>query len=146
MRFFVVFSVDCAAGNDIDRWNPDSETTQWECTEDDESEYDCFSDNEGEEDRPRGQHRKYLGDLSRQEFDAFVNRMGLFAESIETLGTLSPYGVVMPAISFDSDKMNVVLNAYVTPYPSLMSGWWNADRQQNAWRRIKRAMVSVYGR
>jgi hypothetical protein len=144
MRFFVVFSVDCAAGEGIGRWNPDSETTQWECTEDDKSEYNCFSDNEGEEER--GQHRKYFGDLSRQEFDAFVNRMGLFANSIETLGTLTPYGVVMPAISFDSNRSNVVLEAYVTPYPIFLSDWWNEERQQNAWRRIKRAVVSMYGR
>lgn len=146
MRFFVVFSVDCAHG--IDNWDPNTETTKWDLTENEKSEYDCFETlGEDEEPEEGGFHRKYIADLSREEFDAFVNRMGLHAEAIETMGTLGPMGWT-PAISFDSDETNVILNAYVTPFPDKVpvSSFWTDERQNRAWERIKRAVVSVYGR
>ena len=40
----------------------------------------------------RSKHRKWVALLTRQQFDAFVSKLGLYAESTETMGSLGAPG------------------------------------------------------
>ena len=72
------------------------------------------------EDSENGKHRKWTGLLTRKQFDAFVNKLGLYAESTETMGSLGAPGCGFgwsPAISFTGDHEDAIVSAYVTPLP-----------------------------
>lgn len=82
--------------------------------------------------------------LTREQFDEFIDRCGLIAESTETMGSIGAPGFGIgwsPAISFRGDDPDAIQNAYVTPLPEVSKGQCDEDD----WRRVKSAVLAVYG-
>jgi len=79
----------------------------WKITEDHESEYiDEYH------------HIKMIALLTPEKFNKFIDDCGLYAENIETMGSLGAPGYGLgwsPAISFNGEVYDAWLNAYVTP-------------------------------
>jgi hypothetical protein len=140
----------------------------WEQTEGDE-QYDY--DHLGGEWR-QGKHRKYCGILTQEQFDEFVQELGLHASDIETMGSIGAPGFgpfVVNAVSFDLDSDEAIANAYVTPCGTkaeLISflrememnvpvPLFDDDRQQYlwpeideagaVWNNLRAAIVAKYG-
>lgn len=138
MLFSVIYSVDVPSDVDaMDFAPPDLEL--WDETEnDDQYEYDylegCW---EG------GHHRKWCAVLTRDQFDKFVERCGLSAEDVETMGSLGApefgFGWA-PAISFNGDDPDCIANAYVTPIPETKA----ESCGERAWERVRSAVLAVY--
>ena len=145
MNFSVIYSIDVPGGTIIDRYYP-PDASLWMETEDDrESEYSYL----GGDWEEGGQHRKYCALLTRDEFDAFVRHVGIWAEDVETMGSLGAPGfdfALAPAISFTSHDGEAILSAYVTPLPSFRPTKRGDDRawQDRAWERLKGAILAVY--
>jgi hypothetical protein len=81
---------------------------------------------------------------SREQFDHFVKRCGLVAERCETCGSIGAPGFGhgwAPAISFRSDNPDAIQNAYVSPLPETSK----LDGDEDDWRRVRKAVLSVYG-
>lgn len=138
MHFYVVFSVDVPQGEPLQPWTPRGKA--WQQTESGETEYSYL---EGEWEK--GRHRKYVAELTRPQFDAFVDRMGLSAESTETGGILTGFGC-LPAISFQNDSGDAIVNAYVCPLPNTPPSAFMQDeqRQQRTWDRVRQAVINTY--
>lgn len=139
MLFSVIYSADCPESVDIADFAP-PDLDLWDETEDDDQyEYDYL---EGQWEN--GHHRKWCAVLNREQFDDFVDRCGLFAESTETMGSLGAPGFGFdwaPAISFNADDPDAIQSAYVTPIPEIDRGCCD----ENDWQRVRRAVLSVYG-
>jgi len=146
MRFSVIFSVDIPADTSIRPFVPKGRA--WSRTEGDE-QYDfgylsgCWA---------KGKHRKFCALLTRKQFDQFVSQMSLYPEDCETMGSLGAPGCgfgFAPAISFDGNRPDALLNAYVTPLPDgepkHPKHWQNEATQERNWQRIRRAVLKVYG-
>jgi hypothetical protein len=75
-----------------------------------------------------------------------VEVTGLVAEDVRTMGSLGSPGFGFgwaPAISFsDNGERRAILNAYVTPIPETRKQDWTEDD----WERVRRAVLSIYGR
>src|SRR4051794_26915815 len=108
MQFSVIFSVDVPQDVSIREYAPPSVGKLWTLTEGDEQhEYGYL---EGRWDK--GKHRKWTAFLDRQQFDAFVSKLGLYAEDVQTMGSLGAPGFGFgwsPAINFTSDDQNAIL-------------------------------------
>ena len=79
-----------------------------------------------------------------QQFDAFVSKLGLHAESTETMGSLGAPGFGFgwsPAISFTSNDQDAITSAYVTPLPETTK----EGGDERDWQRVRDAVLSVYG-
>jgi hypothetical protein len=140
MQFSVIYSVDVPADEDVLRYAPPKVEELWDETEDDDNyEYGYLEGRwEG------GHHRKFCAILDREQFEKFVDRCGLVAESTETMGSLGAPGFGFgwaPAISFHSDDPDAILNAYVTPIPEVSKE--HADERD--WQRVRGAVLAVYG-
>ena len=139
MLFSIIYSADCPEDADINDFAP-PDLELWDETEDDD-QYD-YGYLEGRWEN--GHHRKWCAVLNREHFDEFVNHTGLFAEDVETMGSLGAPGIGLgwaPAISFHADDPDAIQNAYVTPIPEV-------ERQscgENDWDRVRGAVLSVYG-
>ncbi len=139
MKFSVIYSVDVPEDEDISRFAP-PDLDLWDETEGDEQyEYGylegCWEN---------GSHRKWCTMLDREQFDEFVERCGLFAESTETMGSLGAPGFGFgwaPAISFRSDDPDAIQSAYVTPIPEVE----RESCDERDWERVRGAVLSVYG-
>lgn len=139
MLFSVIYSVDCPGDEDLSRFAP-PDLSLWDETEDDDQyEYGylegCWED---------GHHRKWCALLNRDQFDAFIEHVGLSAEDVETMGSLGAPGFGFgwaPAISFSSDDPDAIQSAYVTPVPEVD----HADLGEQDWERVRSAVLSVYG-
>ncbi len=139
MQFSVIYSVDVPADTDVLDFAPPN-VADWDETEDDD-QYEfgylegCW---EG------GHHRKWCAILDREQFEAFIDHCGLAAERTETMGSLGAPGFGFgwaPAISFNSDDPDAILNAYVTPIPET-----NKERcDEHDWQRVRGAVLAVYG-
>ena len=82
--------------------------------------------------------------MDREQFEEFVDRCGLVAESTETLGSLGAPGCGYgwaPAISFRGDDPDAIQNAYVTPFPRTKK----EPLDRNDWQRLRGAVLAVYG-
>src|SRR3990167_3734779 len=123
MLFSIIFSIDCPRNDSIKHYQPDKKILRrlelTECNDVDDYE-DVFG--------KLHKHRKYIGILTKEEFDNFIYYTGLTADNVDTmgsLGTLTPNGDIcfgiQPAISFDSYHTNAVVNCYVTPYPKVFN-------------------------
>ena len=140
MKFSVIYSADVPSDVDVLNYAPPNATVLWGETEGDESyEYDYLKGSwEG------GHHRKWCAILDREQFDEFIEHCGLFAEDVQTLGSLGAPGFgfgLAPAVSFRSDNENVIQSAYVTPIPKV-------NKQQcdeRDWRRVRSAVIGMYG-
>lgn len=139
MLFSIIYSADCPADENIDRFAP-PDLSAWDETEDDRS----FDYGHLEGRWENGQHRKWCALLTRDQFDEFIEHCRLQAEDVETMGSLGAPGFGYewaPAISFCGDDPDVIQSAYVTPVPEV-------EREQigeNDWERVKSAVLAVYG-
>ncbi|MEN6494662.1 MAG: hypothetical protein ABFD16_10255 [Thermoguttaceae bacterium] len=141
MQFSIIYSVDCPADQDIDRFAPPEVEKLWEQTEGDaQYEYGYL---EGR--WLKGHHRQWCALLSRKQFDAFIARLGLVAEHTETMGSLGAPGFGLgwaPALAFSGEDPDAIQCAYVTPIPEIRKEAWDDDD----WRRVKAAVLTVYGK
>lgn len=139
MQFSIIYSVDVPADADVLDFAPPNVAELWDETEDD-GQYDC-DDLEG--DWEHGHHRKWCGLLDREQFEDFLDRCRLFAETVETMGSLGAPGFGFgwaPAISFRGDDHNAIQSAYVTPLPET-----SKEKCDEAdWKRVRKAVLAVY--
>ena len=139
MQFSVIYSVDCPEDEDISRHAP-PDLDLWDETEGD-GQYE-YSYLEGRWEN--GTHRKWCAILEREQFDNFVDHCGLFAESVQTMGSIGAPGFGYgwaPAISFNGHHDDCFANAYVTPLPESK----RESGDERDWKRVRRAVLSVYG-
>ncbi len=140
MQFSVIYSVDTPAEVDVLDYAPPQVGDLWDETEgDDQFEYGYL---EGRwED---GLHRKWCAVLTRAQFDEFIQRTGLIAEDVQTMGSIGAPGFGFgwaPAISFNGDDLDAIQSAYVTPLPEVEKDHFD-DRD---WERVRGAVLAVYG-
>ena len=118
MQFSVIYSVDVPKGISLKDFAP-PQVRRWSLTEGNEQfEYGYL---EGR--WTRGKHRKWTALLTRKQFDAFVAKVGLYAERTETMGSLGAPGLGFgwsPAISFTGDHEDAILNASIKQYHRLI--------------------------
>lgn len=140
MLFSVIYSVDVPEDTNIETYVPPQADELWDQTEADESyDYDYL-----EGPWENGSHRKWCAILDRDQFDEFVSFSGLYAERTETMGSLGAPGFGFgwaPAIAFTSSDGDAIQSAYVTPIPETKRE--QCDKRD--WKRIRRAVLSVYG-
>ena len=139
MQFSVIYSVDVPEGVSVREYAPPQASRLWSLTEAGESEYSYL---EGQ--WQKGKHRKWVAMLTRKQFDAFVAKVGLYAESTETMGSFGAPGFGFgwsPAISFNADHEDAIVNAYVTPIPETSK----VGGDERDWNRVRDAVLSVYG-
>jgi hypothetical protein len=140
MQFSVIYSVDIPVHERISRFTPPHVRKLWDRTEGDEQyEYGYL-----EGDWKRGRHRKWCAILDKEQFEEFIAHCGLFAEDVETMGSLGSPGFGFgwsPAIAFRSDDCDAIVNAYVTPMPEVRKD--HGDERD--WERIRGAVLSLYG-
>jgi len=139
MRFSVIYSADVPEGISIKDYAPPQVGRLWSLTEgDDQFEYGYL---EGRWEK--GKHRKWVALLTRKQFDAFIDKLGLYAERTETMGSLGAPGFGYgwsPAISFTSDHENAIVSAFVTPLPETTKD----GGDERDWERVRGAVLSVY--
>lgn len=150
MRFFVIYDFDITREQSVERYKPPHARRLWDLTETDECyEFDYLADEGSGEDYERfrnGKHRKYVAELSREEFEEFLHSTGLWADDTPTMGSLTGFGW-MPAISFRGENYHydhhlVWQSAYVTPLPEVS----NPEKlDERAWERVERAVLATYG-
>lgn len=143
MRFSVIYSVDVPANESIVRYFPPNHKKKWDCTErDSEYQYGYLEDK-----WEKGKHRKFCAILDRKEFESFIAQCELFAERVETMGSIGAPGFGFghaPAISFcDLGDRPAIRNAYVTPIPKRMEVR-EKPCDEKAWKRIRNAILSLY--
>jgi len=139
MLFSVIYSVDVPEGVDIGGYAP-PQPELWDQTEGDESfEYGYLEGSWSE-----GSHRKFCALLNRQQFDAFISKLGLYAEDVHTMGSIGAPGCgygISPAISFTSYSDDAIQSAYVTPLPEVE----RPSFDERDWERVRGAVLAVYG-
>ena len=139
MLFSVIYSFDVPQGISIKPYTP-PQRSLWSKTEGDEQYEYSYLEGRWE----KGKHRKWAALLTRKQFDAFVEKLGLVAEDVQTMGSLGAPGFDFgwsPAISFNGDDEDAILNAYVTPIPEVEKDSYD----ERDWRRVREAVLSVYG-
>lgn len=140
MQFSIIYSVDCPEDVDVMDYAPPNVEDLWDETEDDDSYEYGYLEGRWES----GHHRKWCGILNREQFDEFVDHCGLFAEDVETMGSLGAPGFGYgwaPAICFRSDDPDAIQNAYVTPLPEVEK----EPCDERDWKRVRGAVLAVYG-
>ena len=140
MQFSVIYSVDIPQGVSIKNFAPPQVGRLWTLTEGDQQYEYSYLEGRWE----KGRHRKWTALLTRNQFDAFVGKLGLHAESTETMGSLGAPGFGFgwsPAISFTSDDQDAITSAYVTPLPETTK----EGGDERDWQRVREAVLSVYG-
>jgi len=143
MRFFLILSVDVPRDVPINKWAPSRRLKRkLQLTEGDDCyEYsylgDCWA---------KGKHRKWVGELNKEDFDEVVTDLGLYASPVDTMGSLTPDGL-LPAIAFEvGEAYDAIISMYVTPFPEVTPGNWRSDESRyNAWERVKSAVVATWG-
>jgi len=139
MQFSIIYSVDTPEDVDVLSFAPPQVEKLWDQTEDDSGyEYAHLEGRWG-----TGSHRKWCAILTRKQFDKFVQRCGLVAEDVETMGSIGAPGFGFgwaPAISFHNDDPDAIVSAYVTPLPEVEKEHFD-DRD---WDRVRSAMLAVY--
>jgi hypothetical protein len=136
MQFSVIFSVDVPQGISIKDFAPPQVGRLWTRTEGDEQYEYSYLEGRWE----KGRHRKWTALLTRRQFDAFVSKLGLYAEDVQTMGSLDGFGWA-PAISFNGDHEDAFLSAYITPIPETSK----EGGDERNWKRVRRAVLSEYG-
>jgi hypothetical protein len=137
MLFSIIYSVDVPEDLDIERYAPPHADELWDKTEDGRTEYAYL-----EGDWTNGLHRKWCAILDRDQFDEFIRKCGLSADSTESMGSIGALGCGnwAPAISFDARHSDCIVNAYVTPLPEVRK----QELNQADWHRLRDAMLAVY--
>lgn len=138
MKFYIIYSISCQRVESIKQFQPPN-VKSWNCTEDDSCyDYDYLGG-----DYINGKHRKYVNTLTKAQFKRFVDRCQLVAQDVETMGSLTEFGLI-PAISFDSEMDWAIINAYVTPIPENHKGE-ELQRSDKHWDWIKKAILDLHG-
>lgn len=150
MLFSVIYSFDVPRDVSVGQYNPPkSQRKLWQMTEGDEQyEYGylegCWT---------KGKHRKHCALLTREQFDEFVSHTGLFAEDVQTMGSIGAPGLgfgCAPAISFRNDDPDAIQNAYVTPLPcaykpdDLDREFKHIKMDEERWEKVRRAVINTY--
>lgn len=140
MQFSVIYSVDYPRFTYLGRKIRPKPNKAWTVTEDGTSEYDGWEES--------GQHYKYCAILTKKEFIEFVRDAELYADPIETMGSLGAPGFGFgwaPAISFHNHDYpeGIIGNAYVTPLPEPV-GCDEKSFSERDFQRIKKVMVKVF--
>ena len=150
MNYGILLSVDVPSSEDIEDFLPPASILgTLEVTEgDEEYGYDYL---EGEWEQ--GYHRKLVGVLNQAQFDELVLLLDLYAEDVETTGSIGvPWGstrnLSAPAVSFQSRSRCAIIDAYVTPIPSFEPVNRSEDEawQDRCWERVRRAVINKYKR
>ncbi len=118
MEMSVIYSVDCPREVKIGQYDPPkSQKRLWQLTQDDSGyEYGYL---EGR--WAKGKHRTWVALLNREQFEEFLSHTSLFAEDVQTMGSLGAPGCgygLAPAFSFRTDDPDAIQSAYVTPVAS----------------------------
>jgi hypothetical protein len=141
MKFYVIYSFDCPKSVSVNYFKP-PQIKKWKLTEgDDQYELSHLGG-----DWNHGKHRKYVRLIeSKKEFYRFVEDTGLIAQSVETMGSITEFGL-LPAISFISEDLDAdgYANAYVTPIPENHEGK-ELEGNDKHWKWIKQAILNFYG-
>jgi hypothetical protein len=140
MLFSVIYSVNVPQGVSIKPYTPPQVGRLWTRTEGNEQFEYSYLEGRWE----KGKHRKWAALLTRDQFDAFVEKLGLVAEDVQTMGSLGAPGFGFgwaPAINFNGHDEDAILNAYVTPIPEVEKDSFN----EGDWRRVRAAIINVYG-
>ena len=139
MKFSVIYSVDVPGDAEVlDREPPNLDL--WEETEGDQQYEYGYLEGRWE----HGRHRKWAAILERKDFDQFVKHCGLFAEDVQTMGSIGAPGFGFgwaPAISFTSNDPDAIQGAYVTPIPEVAKEAYD----ERDWDRVRSAVLAVYG-
>ncbi len=118
MQLSVIYSIDCPRDVMIGQFNPPPKQKRlWQLTEDDSGYEYSYLEGRWE----KGKHRKWCGILNREQFQEFLDHTNLFAEDVQTMGSLGAPGCgfgLVPAFSFRTDDPDAIQNAYVTPLAS----------------------------
>lgn len=143
LQFYIILSVDA----NLDSYGgpemaslPISLRGVLDLTEDDsDDEYGLFEN---------ARHRKWAGVIDAEQLDRIVCKFNLFAQSIETMGSLTEFGLI-PAISFSAPVYNnftpqvadneYLADAYVTPFIDTVT------LNEYNWAEIKELIMEVYG-
>ena len=139
MKFSIIYSVDVPQDGDLMEFAPPNLGDLWEETEGDDQYEHSYLEGRWE----TGHHRKWVAILDREQFDRFIDHCGLFAEGVETMGSLGAPGCGLgwaPAISFSSEDLNAVQYAYVTPLPETSKETWDI----RDWQRVRKAVLALY--
>lgn len=145
MLFSVIYDFDCHMDRSVKTLLPPNRKL-WQMTERSDgqpSEY-CSDLWDG-----KVKHRKLCAILSREQFKDFVHHIGLFAEDVETMGSLGAPGFgygCAPAISFRADEYDAIVLAYVTPFPNWEPSHRREDKdwQERCWNRIRCAVITTF--
>jgi hypothetical protein len=140
MQFSVIYSVDVPSNVEVLDFAPPAVEALWNETEDDEQFEYSYLEGEWE----GGHHRKWAALLNREQFDEFIERCDLRAETTETMGSIGAPGCGYgwaPAISFTSNDSVAIQSAYVTPIPESK----RASFGEQDWDRVRGAVLAVYG-
>lgn len=146
LEFYVIFSVDVNM-DDYHITNPGYYAALpielrglMDLTEnEDEDEYGIFD---------AAIHRKWVGELTEDLMDLLINRFDLYAQDVETMGSLTGFGI-LPAISFASPVYDnftpqvadneYIANAYVTPFIN------TAMLGDEHWDEIRQLVFDAWG-
>ena len=144
MKFSVIYSVDVPKSVKLRAYLP-KQMHLFNVTEDDDQyEYDYLGG-----DWKGGKHRKLCALLTRAQFEKFLSDTCLYAEDVETMGSLGAPGCglgISPAISFNGRSEEAILNAYVTPIPDVPFVFHDdPERGEKAWQRIRKAILNTWG-
>lgn len=139
MKFYVIYSLDMPRSCYINRYAPSKKVRRKLTLTEGDSEYE-YGYLEGE--WKHGKHRKWVGLLSRKDFEQLIDDCPLYASSTETMGSLTEFGW-MPAINFDSEA-DVIENMYVTPVVEDSKGNEREGMTERDWERVRRAMLNTY--
>lgn len=113
------------------------------------------TENSNQSDYEDMNHGKWVAILDQAQFDEFVEHADLEAERVETMGAIGSPACGFgwsPAISFSNclggGSVDAFQNAYVTPLPNRRNGdpIRTGGHNERDWERVKRAILSVYGR
>jgi len=136
MIFSVIYSFDCPRDISVNDYYP-SKRRLFDLTE----QSDTVADAEIE---GMPKHRKLCGILTREQFEEFLWDVQIYAEDVETMGSLGAPGLgfgLSPAISFGGDDYNAYQNAYVTPLPETTK----SELNERDWQRVRTAVINTYG-
>jgi hypothetical protein len=140
LSFYVIYSFDCMKTESVKQFQPPF-IKRWDCTEgDDQFDYDYLKG-----DWIGGKHRKYCAQLNKKQFEQFIDHCCLTMEDVNTMGSLTEFGL-LPAHSFnlsDSDHSYecAMVNAYVTPL--IMNE--GIERTDELWESLKQEMLHKFG-
>lgn len=151
MLFSVIYSAEAITRENVIACSPIDDTTDktWEEAENNDHEFENEDADENVYEETKLRERKWCAILTKEQFTAFVEKVGIFADPTPTMGSIGAPGFGIswtPAVSFRNghagENVSAVLSAYVTPIPSFTP---KNGMRDHWWDRIVKAILSVYG-